>query len=166
MMSLGLDLLRRLGSGLTPNGAEKPSKGLGGADPAALSFTEMLAKAEKGEINSGLPVTIAKGSGVELSDEQLARVAIAADRAQAAGADRAVVIIDNVAVKLDVATRTISGKAELQPGSTLADIDAVVMAPAPAGGPSASQQAVTSLSASGSTNASLLDVLAKREKAA
>ena len=125
MMTLGIDLLRRLASGLNPAGAEKPAKGLGGADPAALSFAEMLAKADKGEIASGLPVTIAKDAGVELTDDQLARVAIAADRAQAAGADRAVVIIDNLAVKLDVATRTISGKADLAPGSTLADIHAV-----------------------------------------
>ncbi|MCC6676955.1 MAG: hypothetical protein IT436_07415 [Phycisphaerales bacterium] len=134
-MSDGPNLLQKLGSGVRPVGAERPARSLLGA--AGQSFAELLGKAADGQITSGLPVTVAKGAGVNLSADQLVRIGSAADRAQAAGADRAVVLIDGAALKLDVATRTITGPADLSPGATHGDIDALVVA---AAGPSGAAQ--------------------------
>lgn len=127
-MTSGPSLLQKLASGVRPEGAERPARGL--LSTSGPDFAELLAKAGEGQIISGLPVTIAKGAGVELNVEQLMRVGAAADRAQAAGADRAVVLIDGSALKLDVATRTITGPADLSPGSTHGDIGALVVAAA------------------------------------
>ena len=106
-MSLAANLLQKLGSGIRPAGPEAHPPAPPGPD--GPGFADLLAKARDGNLASGLPVTIAKGAGVELNAEQLSRVGAAADRAQAAGADRAVVLIDGAAVKLDVATRNITG---------------------------------------------------------
>lgn len=130
------NLLQKLGSGVRPAGTERPPRSLLGA--VGQSFAELLGKAADGQITSGLPVTVAKGAGVNLSAEQLVRIGSAADRAHAAGADRAVVLIDGAALKLDVATRTITGPADLSPGATHGDIDALVVA---AGSSSAGQVA-------------------------
>lgn len=138
-MSLAATLLQKLGSGIRPAGPEaRPRTTVESGGPG---FADLLAKAQGGEITSGLPVTIAKGAGVDLNAEQLARVGAAADRAQAAGADRAVVLIDGAAVKLDVATRTVTGPADLNPGAVHGDIGAVVVAAGPAGAQAARQAA-------------------------
>jgi len=130
-MNEGSGLLQKLASGIRPAGPERAvTPAL--REVAGPGFAELLAKAGQGEITSGLPVTIARNAGVELSAEQLARVGVAADRAQAAGADRAIVLIDGAALKLDVATRTISGPADLAPGAVHGDIDALVVAAGPA----------------------------------
>ena len=76
-----VQLLRALGSVVRPAGTEKqPTDGI-----STVSFDDLLAKARSGELRSDVPVTIAPGSGVELTDEQLSKVALAADRAQAQG---------------------------------------------------------------------------------
>lgn len=129
-MTDGPNLLQKLASGVRPAGPERPARSL--LESAGNSFADLLAKATDGQISSGLPVSIAQGAGVDLSAEQLARVGSAADRAQAAGADRAIVLIDGSALKLDVATRTITGPADLSPGATHGDIGALVIAAGPA----------------------------------
>lgn len=164
-MAEGMNLLQKLGSGLRPAGPELPARSIAASGSSSLNFSELLGQAQRGEIASGLPVQIGKGAGVELSADQLARAAIAADRAQAAGADRAVLMIDGMALKLDVATRTISGNAELTPGAALADIDAVVVAPEASSEAAAARQAAAQLSASTPANASLLEALAAPRRA-
>lgn len=138
-------------------------------DPAGGSFGDLLRAAEEGQISSGAPVTIAKSAGVSLSSAQLGKLATAADRAQAAGADRALVLMDGMAMQLDVATRTITGLAKVAPGTklpqVLTGVDTVITVPsdedaAPLAAP------LAQLSASGTTNASLMRVLAGAQGAA
>jgi len=107
-----VQLLRALGSVVRPAGTEKqPTDGI-----STVSFDDLLAKARSGELRSDVPVTIAPGSGVELTDEQLSKVALAADRAQAQGVSRAVVSIDGMLLRLDVGVRTITGV--IEPGES------------------------------------------------
>lgn len=95
---------------------------------ADSGFAELLAKAREGEISSGLPVTLAPGAEVELTESQLARVAKAADRAEAQGATRALLLIDGVALTLDVGVRQVTGSVDMNTGM-VTGIDAVLSAP-------------------------------------
>jgi len=158
------DLLRALSSGVRSQGltaaAARPGKGAAG-DIDGLDFQSLLAKAKSGTISSGLPVTVSPEAGIELTDEQLGRVAAAADLAQASGASRALVLIDGKAVKLDVGVRTVTGVADMESGKPITGIDAVVNAP---GVLSQSPSLVTlPAGASTSRNVSLLKALGARE---
>ena len=77
-------------------------------------------------------VTLAPGVDLDLSEDQLRRVADAADRAQRAGADRALVLLDGRAFELDVRARKVTGEASLAHGDVLTGIDAVIQAGDPA----------------------------------
>jgi hypothetical protein len=90
------------------------------------SFDALLRQARTGEISSHVPVRVARNAGITLSDEQLTRLAAAADRAESEGAARALVLIDGKALTMDVPTRTITGKVDASATRVLAGIDAVV----------------------------------------
>ena len=106
-----------------------PSAELG---PGALDFAQLLGKAQNGTADTKLPVTVSSRLNLELTAEQLARVGVAADRAQAAGLQSAVVLIDGKALQLDVQTRQITGT--VAPGSqALTHLDGIVAAPGPDG---------------------------------
>ena len=127
-MTGAVGLLKLLASGaaaLTRSAGRPAPKAEGG-------FASLLDRARSGSLSSGLGVTVDELAGVELTPEQLARLADAADRAQAQGAQRALVLIDGQALTLDVAVREITGKADFSPGKVLTGIDAVVHVP-PAG---------------------------------
>ena len=139
-MSTGAnELLRALGGGMRPAALRPAGAAPMGApsSPGAVGFAELLSMARAGQVSSNLPVTVAKGADVNLSDEQLRRVGVAMDRAEAAGATRALVLIDGVALRVDVGVRQITGQASLDPGMALSGIDGVVAAPV-AGGSEAS----------------------------
>ena len=132
MANNALNLLRGLASGVLPGGVESARKnGNTPANVGSASFSELFSTISKS--GSGLPVSIAAGAGLELSSEQLARVAQAADKAQAQGASRALVMIDGQALQLDVGVRQITGKVDLNSTDVMSGIDTVVWA----GGPSA-----------------------------
>ena len=116
-------LLRALGSGVRPAAPDAASTA---RHAEGLSFQQMLDDAASGGISSGLPVRVSRNVGVDLSPAQLSRIARAADRAEAAGAQRAVVLIDGQALEMDVGLRTITGKADLHSTSVLSGVDAVV----------------------------------------
>ncbi len=99
-------------------------------DDQVASFDALLEQARAGEAGPGAPVRIAKGLDLKLSPEQLQRAAAAADVAEANGASRAMVLLDGVAYRLDVATRTIIGEVRGQAAASMTDVDAVVSAPA------------------------------------
>jgi hypothetical protein len=102
-------------------------------------------------------VTIAPGAQVQLSEQQMARLAQAADVAEASGATRALVVMDGKAFKLDVAVRTVTGVSEFTEGTVCTGFDAVVRVPE-TGGAAAVKAAAGPL---GMNNASLLKALAK-----
>jgi hypothetical protein len=115
--------------------AARPHAPAGGLSPDALQgddFAALLAKAKSGEISSSRPVTLGRGVKLNLSEDQLARLAIAADRAEAQGASRALVFIDGLSLKLDVGLREITGAADLKSGGILTGIDAVIGMPSAA----------------------------------
>ena len=93
--------------------------------PGSNSFADHLSKAQS-DIDR-LPVKVGKGVEIELTKEQLSRLEEAADRAEAEGADNAIVMIDGIALELDVTMRTIRGVVDQESGIKTG-IDAVVYA--------------------------------------
>lgn len=122
----GAEMLRALGAG-----ASLPVHAVGEPSPPGGEFAALLAKAQAGEVHTGLEVTVARTAGVQLSPSQLERLAAAADRAHAEGASRALVLIDGLALELDVLSRTITGAVDLAAEGVLTGIDAVVRVGAP-----------------------------------
>ena len=137
-MSGPTDLLRRLGGvGASQVAREAPATPVSGA-----GFDELLRRARVGDLSSERPISIASSVELDLSAEQLGRVAAAADRAEAAGASTVLVLMDGVALKLDVLTRTVTQKVDMADAAVITGIDAVVSASggsraAPLGPPSA-----------------------------
>ena len=124
----------------------------------------MLDQAKAGDIESGLPIVVGRNAGLTLSESQLQRLAQAADRAEAEGATRAIVLIDGMALTMDVAIRTITGKADLTATGVVSGADAVITV-APAEPPArASRPAGASLPANAplTQNRSLMEILASR----
>lgn len=99
------------------------------ADPLESGdFEALLERASRGELRTGLDVSIDPDAGVELSDEQLGRLGAAVDRAQAAGALTAVVVLDGRALRVDVTERRVVGELA-GGGEPLTGADTVVVAP-------------------------------------
>jgi hypothetical protein len=126
-MSIGPSgLLSLLTAAARPRAADR------GLSPEAMQsadFASLLDKARSGEVSSNRPVALARGVNLKLNDDQLARLAVAADRAEAQGASRALVFIDGMALKLDVSLREITGLADMKSGGILTGIDAVIGMP-------------------------------------
>ncbi|MFM9996041.1 MAG: hypothetical protein ACKVU4_09585 [Phycisphaerales bacterium] len=156
--------------------------GVGGVSSGAASsrattasgpdFAALLSSAQRGEVSTGLPVRLGRGCDVMLTGDQLSRLAVAADKAEAQGATRAVVLIDGQALRMDVGVREITGRADLLAGggAVLTGIDAVIsIPPAPSGEPAtgvgASEPAPGVLPpprpAAGSLNPSILELLTR-----
>lgn len=113
MDSTSLQLLKMLGSGVRPT--ELPGlsgKASGASAPGGVSFADLLKQAQDGTLVSKLPVTISSDEAIALSDEQLARVSVAADKAEAAGIKTALLKIDGQSLVLDVHSRQITGTAD------------------------------------------------------
>jgi hypothetical protein len=107
-----------------------------GAPAAGPDFDDLLKQAERGHLASGRTVTIGPRADLQLTPDQLQRVSLAADRAEANGAGKALILIDGLALKVDVVSRTIEQSIDSGAQSVLTDIDAVLGAPA-AGAPAA-----------------------------
>lgn len=116
-------LLNLLSSGVRAVAGRAPAEA---AAPGASDFSSMFSKARAGELSTGLPVTIARNTGLELSDDQLARLAPAADRAESAGARRALVLMDGRALEIDVATRQVTREHTLGDARVVTGIDSVI----------------------------------------
>lgn len=160
-MASGLDLLRKLGSGVRPQGAgERPGAGVRSAgDWAGASFAELLEQASA-DVRSGAAskdVSVNPRVQASLTDEQLARLARTADRVVAGGGTRALVRMEDGAVVLDAERRTVESSVELEPGAVVSGIDSYTEAPA-AGAGERVQVPAASLS-----SASLVRVAAQRE---
>ena len=130
MTNEGLNLLRRLGAGVIPDGAGSPPA----RTPIETSgFRTLLVEAGSGEIRTGRPVLVRAALDRALTPAQFQSLADAADLAQAAGAKNVIAIIDDHALVIDVPVRRITGEIPLgraaqRPGDVLAGIDAAVVA--------------------------------------
>lgn len=152
MIPSPLDLLRVLGSGPRPDG------GAGAAPPGAGSdFEVLLARARAGGLETGLPLSVAEGSGVELDGAQLERLAGVVDRAHAEGATRILVMMDGKTLDVDVLSRRVLGEADLSGGRVLTGIDGFVRL----GAGDDARQAVLPVPGTGSVDASLLRLLSQ-----
>ncbi len=99
---------------------------------ADQSFQQLLTLASQGAIESGRQVQLAFEPKQSLDDEQIARLSTAADRAEAFGAKRAMMLIDGRGLLLDVEQRTLH--AELSSGAEsrfAGGLDAAVYVPSP-----------------------------------
>lgn len=150
-------LLARLGSGPSPHEAARPAQ----PPIEGLSFAAILDKAATGAISSGRRVEVGRGVPFTPTDSQLDRISRAADAAEASGAVRALVLIDGLAVSVDLATRTIDGVQDAAAPGVISNVDAAVIA-APDSAPSSPAFGPAGTPA----NARLADVLAGlRERA-
>lgn len=121
------DLLRRLSSGVRPDGEAPPCAG---APIESRGFAELLASARKGELRSDRPLSLSRGVEGALTEPQLDRLALAADAAEAEGAQRLLAIIDGKAVNIDIASRTVRSVEPSSAGRLMGDADSFVILPA------------------------------------
>ncbi len=131
-MSGANELLRLLSGGPSSVGAASKIRGVGPqggqANPANIEnaeFADLLERVQSGELTSGVPVTVDDDAGVSLGEADLAMLTVAADKAEAAGIRRAVVLTGDQALILDVHSRTVVGKADMKDG-VLSGIDGVI----------------------------------------
>ncbi len=122
-MNTGHELISRLSAGVRPQAA--------GEMPAVETdrFRDLLARAEQGQVTSGLEVTAARGIEGQVPQELLAELGPLVDRAQARGASRALVVTDEATYELDVLRRRIESVVDpAQQQQVMTGIDAVLFA--------------------------------------
>lgn len=143
-----------------PAAAPQPQPQAAPTTAAPGAFADLLARAAAGEIISGTPVTLARGLDLNLTDDQLARLSLAADRAEAEGLSSPLVMIDGLTLVLDVRTRTITRHVDLASltGAALTGIDGVITVP----GSSTDDQPLPPPGPSLPTNPDLLNLLAEQ----
>lgn len=156
--SSGAELLRSLGSGVRPYQTGSEGSQLRGTEaPGAVDFASLLQQARSGAVSSGKPVSIGEGAAANLTEDQLKRLEQAADVAEASGATKALVLMDGMAIKLDVGVRTVTGVAPEKDAPVLTGFDTIVRVPDQGG--LAPQNAA--MPPARLTNASLLKVLSR-----
>ncbi|MCP3903366.1 MAG: hypothetical protein GY715_06995 [Planctomycetes bacterium] len=119
-------LLRKLEPPVRPVGTHPV-----GAPPRPLEqqgFDELLALVSTGDVRSDRGVRVPDETLLRepLTEEQLERLAAAADLAESSGAQRAVMLIDGRGLVMDIASRHVDGELSTDPASRLVDLDAAV----------------------------------------
>lgn len=157
MNTNGVDFLNMLASGIRPidTGTTRSSSERPGVD-----FSAMLDQARRGELRTGLDVAIAPALDLTLTPEQSAALSAAADKAESQGATQSLVLMDDMALVLDVTARQIVDLADLSQPGVLTGIDSVIRASSTNAQESSSPTQKDS-SVSGS---SLLDALARIDR--
>lgn len=122
------DLLRTLSSTILPPGIERRAGQPGPGSAQGQSFAELLAGSALGKSSGDRGVNIRAESGVRLNADQLARVADAMDRAESAGAQHALVMIDGMALRVDVGVRQVVQQVDMKQSSVMSGIDTVIHA--------------------------------------
>lgn len=117
-----IQLLRTLvnaGRGLPERSAQGSIEGSG--------FAALLKQAQTGELTTRDAVTIDPDVSVELSDEQMLKLSVATDKAEAAGVQTALVLVDGKRLVLDVRQRRITGEASVIEGTGIVSgVDGVI----------------------------------------
>jgi len=119
-----MDLLRLLDASAS---TVRGSIAQGSVSPGG--FAQLLEKAELGVVRSGRAVSVDGAAGIDLSLEQLDRIAEAADRAEASGALYVAVLIDGRAFALDVAQRRITSELDQHSAQVFSGLEGVVAVP-------------------------------------
>lgn len=120
------DLLKRLASGVRPDGSVRSEA------PEGLerqSFAGLLQSVRAGDIMSGRPLHQAPDLAVPLDAEQLSRLEVAADAAEAAGSTRTLALIDDVFATIDVGGRRVDATSARGDQSVITGIDGFVLVP-------------------------------------
>jgi hypothetical protein len=133
--------------------------------PTSASFADLLQLAQAGQVTSDRPVDVSPNLDLELSESESERIAWAVDRAEAAGATSALVMLDGRGFLVDVTTRRIEAIADT-PGEVLMPIDAVVIAPREDGSTGSETAGLLDVPLQHLTNQSLRDLLAATTRAA
>lgn len=159
MSPLPLGLIQMLGSA-----AASALRSQNNAPAEGVSFEEMLELARSGEISTGEGVSIDPAVGIELSADQASRLSKAADRALAAGATDVIVMLDGMALRLDVHNRQITERVNLEDHGELLNIDGIISA-----APDSSNEGQVTGPVTGpgtlAMNASLMNALAQSKRA-
>jgi hypothetical protein len=100
------------------------------ATPAApleqRPFDELLALASQGLVDSGRSVSVDYAAAEALTGDELSRLSAAADVAEAAGARKALLLMDGRGLVLDVPTRTLSAELSADESSRVTGLDTAV----------------------------------------
>ncbi|MFI4881819.1 MAG: hypothetical protein ACIAQU_04460 [Phycisphaerales bacterium JB064] len=136
MTGTPLDLLGLVGAGARMLGLGRSAQ----PETQDAEFAKALEAAKEGELESGRVVVSGQDLEVDLSSDQLQRLAHAADVAEAQGAKTAAVLIDGMVIRLDVESRT---AVESVPADSalMTDVD-VVLAAGPSTQPAPSSDAL------------------------
>ncbi len=126
-------LLRRLEPAVRPAYATPPPPQHPQPPLEGQSFDELLALAQQGSVRSGRAVHWGGGAdpASPIDEQQLTRLSAAADVAEAAGARRALMLIDGRGVVLDVANRTLVAELADDDAARAVKVDAAVNVPDP-----------------------------------
>jgi hypothetical protein len=89
-------------------------------------FEELLALAGQGRIESGRTVNTDFAAAEPFTGDELSRLAAAADVAEAAGATRALLLMNGRGLVLDVPTRSLSGELSADASSRVVGLDTAV----------------------------------------
>lgn len=120
------DLLRRLSSGVRPGAARRRA----GALPQELQgFDELLAGVHRGATSSDRTVDQSPDLDLELTEDQLERLGVAVDVAEASGAQSLLALVDGHALGVDVADRQITEAGDQLTGRLLRSFDAALLVP-------------------------------------
>ncbi|MCA9297941.1 MAG: hypothetical protein KDA28_02680 [Phycisphaerales bacterium] len=152
----GLEILGLVGGLVRGRTESAPS------DTGTTDFASLLEKAQQGDLRGSRAVDVDPGAGFSLSPAQLERLAIAADQLESQGVDRALVLMDDMALRLDVLTRRVIGMEDLQ-GGVLTEIEGVLALDERDGASSVTTESSGPyrLPRDGAMNASLQRVLAR-----
>lgn len=121
MAESAINLLRALGAA---GGPVRP--GANTATPVNnTDFEALLSSAQAGTLESGLRVAVEPQAGVTLTDQQIDALSTAADRAEALGLSKVLVLTGGPALELDVASRRVTGVVRFDKQTPLTGFDGV-----------------------------------------
>jgi len=124
------DLLQAL-AGTSGLRTTRPDPAGSAAPGESGAFGRLLSLARSARGGSTQPVSVAPDLALDLRPEQMTRLSDAADRAEDAGAETALVALDGMLLKLDVPGRSVEQRIRTMSGDVIDGIDAFVDASRP-----------------------------------
>lgn len=121
-----VDLLRKLSSGIRPEGISKRTPG---APIEHLPFDGLLEQIRRTGVSDVRPVRIDSNIDLELTEDEREVLAVAVDAAEARGSRRLLVVLRGKALNVEVAPREVNNAGDVLEARVLDGFDAVVVAP-------------------------------------